>query len=167
MPDSLLEMQFADSYLESPEISQPSKEIEQTGQHTTGCILGEEELREMAKNFQDEEDGFVLVSFEKLQLGRVHGLRHNSDGNASKRISVTDFSVPKFTMRLAANQGNPKQLAALLAAKQKNKKRMLRPKREYYSPVTPQEAIPGPSNDPRPESSGKRMSFVFRDQTRK
>ena len=91
----------------------------------------------------------------------MHGLRYNSGGNASKRISVADFSVPKLTMRLAANQGNPKQLATLLAAKQTKKKRILRPKREYYSPVTPQEAIPGPSVDPRPESSEKKNEFCL------
>lgn len=72
-------------------------------------------------NFHVEDDDcFVVQSIEPLYLERVNG-SHRTD--APQRISARGFSVPKFTMRLAANQGNPKQLAALLAAKQSKKKR--------------------------------------------
>ena len=67
----------------------------------------------------EDDDGFVVQSIEPLYLGRVNG---SHPTQAAKRISIREFSVPKFTMRLAANQGNPKQLAALLAAKQMKKK---------------------------------------------
>lgn len=57
-------------------------------------------------------------------------------GNSSNRISVSDFSIPKFQMRLASNQGNPKQLAALLKEKRTKKKRILGSKFEETASVS-------------------------------
>ena len=150
LDDVELELQFP----ETQAISKPSKETEKDQKHQVGSVHGEE-AKEMIKNFQDEDDGPVMISIERIPFGKVHGVRgrHKGNDNAPKRISVSDFSVPKFTMQLAENQGNPRQLAALLAAKQSKKKRILR-----YKPVTSQEAIPDPSVD-YAESSGTTLKF--------
>lgn len=62
-------------------------------------------------------------------------------GNSSNRISVSDFSIPKFQMRLASNQGNPKQLAALLEEKRTKKKRILGSKFEETASVSTKNTI--------------------------
>ena len=62
-------------------------------------------------------------------------------GNSSTRISVGDFSIPKFQMRLASNQGNPKQLAALLKEKRTKKKRILGSKFEETASVSTKNTI--------------------------
>ena len=62
-------------------------------------------------------------------------------GNSSNRISVSDFSIPKFQMQLASNQGNPKKLAALLKEKRTKKKRILGSKFEETASVTPKNTI--------------------------
>ena len=62
-------------------------------------------------------------------------------GNSSNRISVSDFSIPKFQMRLASNQGNPKQLAALLKEKRTKKKRILGSKFEETASVSTKNTI--------------------------
>lgn len=100
--------------------------------------LHDEKRREEAKRFQDEEVNFMMVSTEEINFERVFRSSHCTQQTfiprpSSTRISISDFSIPKFTMRLTANQGNPKQLSALLAAKQK-KRRVLRPKLEYCVP---------------------------------
>ena len=106
----------------------------------------------------EDDDGFVVQSIEPLYLGRVNG-PHPTD--VPKRISVRDFSVPKFTMRLAANQGNPKQLAALLAAKQSKKKRILRPKLENRLSVIPQQEMPASLMDQLGTAGETRKNFAF------
>ena len=62
-------------------------------------------------------------------------------GSSSNRISVSDFSIPKFQMRLASNQGNPKQLAALLKEKRTKKKRILGSKIEETASVSTKNTI--------------------------
>lgn len=62
-------------------------------------------------------------------------------GNSSNRISVSDFSIPKFQMRLASNQGNPKQLAALLKEKRTKKKRILGSKFEETASVSTKNTV--------------------------
>lgn len=62
-------------------------------------------------------------------------------GSSSNRISVSDFSIPKFQMRLASNQGNPKQLAALLKEKRTKKKRILGSKFEETASVSTKNTI--------------------------
>ena len=62
-------------------------------------------------------------------------------GNSSNRISVSDFSIPKFQMQLASNQGNPKQLAALLKEKRTKKKRILGSKFEETESVSTKNTI--------------------------
>ena len=121
-----------------------------------GSPQGEKERKIM--NFDaEDDDGFVVQSIEPLYLGRVNG---SHPTQAAKRISIREFSVPKFTMRLAANQGNPKQLAALLAAKQMKKKRILRPKLENRPNVISQEEVPASLMD-QLGTSEARKSFAF------
>ena len=62
-------------------------------------------------------------------------------GNSSNRISVSDFSIPKFQMQLASNQGNPKKLAALLKEKRTKKKRILGSKFEETANVSTKNTI--------------------------
>ena len=62
-------------------------------------------------------------------------------GSSSNRISVSDFSIPKFQMRLASNQGNPKELAALLKEKRTKKKRILGSKFEETASVSTKNTI--------------------------
>ena len=150
--DGEQELQFGESDSESLGTSEPSKQTATTEQPDQADSPCGEKQRPLANNFQDDEGDFVVLSIQKRNLGRVYGARgggarHCSHENSSKRISVSDFSIPKFTMRLAANQGNPKQLAALLAAKQTKKSRVVPPKLEYWRPVTPREAILHPSDE--------------------
>ena len=67
-------------------------------------------------------------NIERINNGRTlcYQHSHSVDDEQYARISVDNLRIPKFTMQLAANQGNPKQLAALLAAQRMKKKRFLR-----------------------------------------
>lgn len=118
-------------------ICEPKKDDE-TESSEQASSLRDEKRREEAKRVQDEEVNFMMVSTEKINFGKVFRSSHCSQQTliprpSSTRISISDFSIAKFTMRLTANQGNPKQLSALLAAKPK-KRRVLRPKLEYCVP---------------------------------
>lgn len=93
-------------------------------------------------NFPEEGDGVPKISFQSLQLGRSDEDCHNDFEHFTRRISVEDFSIPKFEMRLAANQGNLKQLASILSVKRTTVKRCLRPKFEEFSAIRPENAMP-------------------------
>ena len=99
--------------------------------------------QERMKNFPDEEgnDGPKIL-FQRHGLELPHETRRCDCEHFPRRISVDDFSIPKFEMRLAENQGNPKQLASLLAAKRTETMRFLRPKFAVASPENA--AIPVP-----------------------
>lgn len=118
-------------------ICEPKKDDETESSEQASSIR-DEKRREEAKRVQDEEVNFMMVSIEKINFGKVFRSSHCTQQTfiprpSSTRISISDFSIPKFTMRLTANQGNPKQLSTLLTAKQK-KRRVLRPKLEYCVP---------------------------------
>ena len=82
------------------------------------------------------------ISFQNHQMESTDETCHNDFEYFPKRISVKDFSVPKFEMRLAANQGNLQQLASILSVKRTTEKRSIRPKFQEF-PATPAEnAVP-------------------------
>ena len=119
--------------------------------------------QERMKNLPDEEGNAPKISFQSHGLERPRETRRCDCEHCQhfpRRISVDDFSIPKFEMRLAANQGNPKQLAALLAAKEKKTNRFLRPKLAVASPENA--AIPG-STVYHQESMEIMKRFVFAD----
>lgn len=93
--------------------------------------------------FLNEEDGVsTRIIFQSPQRERAHEVRASDHEQSPRRISVNDFSIPKFQMRLAAHQGNPKLLASLLEAKRTKKKRFLRPKLQEPSTSTSENATP-------------------------
>ena len=89
------------------------------------------------------------IAFQSLQLEAYH----NDFEYFPKRISVKEFSIPKFEMRLAANQGNLKQLASILSAKRATVKRCIRPSFEEFPAITAENAM-------RPVSSMHHQGLV-------
>ena len=136
-------------------ICEPRKDDKTESSEQAGS-LHDEKRREEAKTFQDEEVNFMMVSIAKINFGRVFRSSHRTQKTfmpgTSKRISISDFSIPKFTMRLTANQGNPKQLSALLAAEQK-KKIVPRPKLEY--------CVPGKATIAESEQNQSSPSYIY------
>ena len=153
------QQEFTSKASECPGRSEPRRKSgnENQMQQHFGSPQGENGRTVMNFHVEDD-DGFVVQSIEPLYLGRVNG-SHPTD--VPKRISVRDFSVPKFTMRLAANQGNPKQLAALLAAKQTKEKRILRPKLENRPSVIPQQEMSASLMDQLGTAGKTGKNFVF------
>ena len=96
-------------------------------------------------DFPVEEDA-RKISFQSLQMENTDKACHNDFEYFPKRISVKDFSIPKFEMRLAANQGNLKQLASILSVKRTTVKRCVRPKFEEFSAVAAENAMPSVSS---------------------
>ena len=79
-------------------------------------------------DFQVEEDVVSKISFQELQMTSAYEAYHNDFEYFQKRISVEQFFIPKFEMRLTANQGNLKQLASILTVKRTTTRRFIRPK---------------------------------------
>ena len=79
-------------------------------------------------HFQVEEDVVSKISFQGLQMASADEAYHNDFEYFQKIISVEHFFIPKFEMRLTANQGNLKQLASILSVKRTTTRRCIRPK---------------------------------------
>ena len=115
-----------------------------------------------ATNFSEEGDDVPKISFQSLRSESPYESQCLADWKYyPNRISVHDFSLPKFEMRLAANQGNLQQLASLLAGKHAKKKRCLRPKFEELSGVAPENAVPGDTSVNYLEPIDKTKSYAF------
>ena len=116
-------------------------------------------------DFPVKEAAVAKISFQSLQLESTDEVGHKDFEYFPKRISVEDFAIPKFEMRLAANQGNLKQLAAILSVKRMTVKRCVRPKFEELSAmaIAPGNAKPPVSSVHRLHHQGsvekKRCSF--------
>lgn len=117
-----------------------------------------------ATNFPDEEDDVPKISFQSLRSESPYEAQwHDDCEHSPSRISVHDFYLPKFKMRLAANQGNLQQLASLLAGKRTREKRCLRPKLEELSVVTPENTVPADFSVNHLESIDKTKRYAFPD----
>ena len=93
-------------------------------------------------DFPVKEEVSQRISFQNHQMESADETRHNDFEYFPKRISVKEFSIPKFEMRLAANQGNLQQLASILSVKRTTAKRSIRPKFEEFHAIPAENAIP-------------------------
>lgn len=93
-------------------------------------------------DFPVKEEDVPRISFQNHQMENTDEACHNDFEYFPKRISVKDFSVPTFEMRLAANQGNLQQLASILSVKQTTVKRSIRPKFEEFQAIPAESAMP-------------------------
>ncbi len=114
-----------------------------------------------ATNFPEEENDAPEISFQSFPPESPYEGQWLDDCEQNQsRISVHDFYLPKFQMRLAANQGNLQQLALLLAGKRTREKRCLRPKLEE---LTPENTMPANSSVNHLESIDKTKRYAFPD----
>ena len=118
-----------------------------------------------ATNIPDERDDVPNISFQILRSERPYESKYHTEREHSpSRISVHDFTLPKFKMRLAANQGNLQKLASLLAGKRTKEKRCLRPKLKELSGNTQENAaIPVDSSVYHLEQMDKTKKYAFPD----
>lgn len=111
-------------------------------------------------DFPVQEKVVPKISFQSLQMENTDEACHNDFEYFPKRISVKDFSIPKFEMRLASNQGNLKQLASILSVKRTTVKRCIRPKFEEFPAIAAEKAMPSVSSiDHQDSVETKRCSF--------
>lgn len=71
------------------------------------------------------------MNYENIQRGILPDNKKNDFQCYPRKLSVDNFTIPKFQMRLATNQGNPKQLATLIATKETTPSRCLQSSSEH------------------------------------